>query len=183
MASLIERLSTALADRYVVERELGSGGMAIVFLARDLRHDRQVALKVLRPELAAVVGGDRFVQEIRIAARLQHPHIVGVHDSGEADGLLFYVMPYVEGQTLRAHLDRERQLSFEETVRIGCEVADALAYAHDHQVAHRDIKPENILLSSGHALVADFGIARSVCSPTPPRAAPSERIMPIEDCR
>src|SRR5512134_1682094 len=133
--------------------------MATVYLAPDLRHDRKVAVKVLRPELAAVLGAERFVQEIKTTAQLQHPHILPLFDSGQADGFLFYVMPYIEGETLRARLDREKQLGIEEAVRITREVADALDYAHRHGVIHRDIKPENILLHDGRPMVADFGIA------------------------
>jgi len=153
------RLTAVLADRYVIERELGAGGMATVYLARDVRHDRQVALKVLRPELASILGAERFLSEIKTTANLQHPHILPLFDSGEADGLVFYVMPYVEGESLHARLTREKQLPVEDAVRIAVEVADALAYAHRHGVVHRDIKPENIMLAGGHALVADFGIA------------------------
>jgi Tol biopolymer transport system component len=156
------RLAGALADRYRIERELGQGGMATVYLAADLRHDRQVAIKVLRPELAAVLGADRFVQEIKTTAALQHPHILPLFDSGSADGFLFYVMPYIEGETLRSKLDREKQLGIEEAVKITTEVADALDYAHRHGVIHRDIKPENILLHDGRPMVADFGIALAV---------------------
>jgi serine/threonine-protein kinase len=156
------RLSAALADRYRLERELGQGGMATVYLAEDLRHGRQVAIKVLHPELSAVLGPDRFLAEIKLTAALQHPHILPLFDSGSADGLLFYVMPYVEGETLRTRLERERQLPIADAVRIATEVADALGYAHGRAVVHRDIKPENILLRDGHALVADFGIALAV---------------------
>jgi eukaryotic-like serine/threonine-protein kinase len=155
----MERLTTALAGRYRIERELGQGGMATVYLAHDLRHDRQVALKVLKPELAAVLGGERFVVEIKTTAALQHPHILPLFDSGTADGFLYYVMPYIQGETLRSKLDRETQLGIEEAVRITREVADALDYAHRHGVIHRDIKPENILLHDGRPMVADFGIA------------------------
>jgi serine/threonine-protein kinase len=162
MTEITERLRGAIADRYTIERELGQGGMATVYLAHDVRHDRKVALKVLRPELAAIVGAERFLQEIRTTANLQHPHILPLHDSGEADGTVFYVMPYVEGESLRGRLARERQLPIDEAVRIAREVADALEYAHGHGVIHRDIKPENILLQGGHALVADFGIALAV---------------------
>ncbi len=153
------RLSAALADRYVIERELGAGGMATVYLAQDVRHDRKVALKMLRPELAAILGGERFLAEIKTTANLQHPHILSLFDSGEADGLVYYVMPYVDGESLRDRLNREKQLPVDEAVAIAKEVADALQYAHEHKVVHRDIKPENILLHGGHALVADFGIA------------------------
>jgi serine/threonine-protein kinase len=158
----LERLRAALADRYRLERELGRGGMATVYLANDLRHDRPVALKVLKPELAAAVGADRFLREIRITARLTHPHVLPLLDSGEADGFLYYVMPYVEGESLRDRLNREKQLPLDDALQTACEVADALGYAHSHDVVHRDIKPENILLESGHAVVADFGIARAI---------------------
>ena len=154
--------SGALADRYAIERELGSGGMAIVYLAEDLKHHRKVAVKVLRPELTAALGAERFLREIEIAARLQHPHILPLHDSGAAQGLLYYVMPYVEGDSLRDRLNRETQLPLEDALQIAREVADALGYAHSHDVIHRDIKPENVLLSGGHAVVADFGIARAI---------------------
>jgi TolB-like protein len=153
-------LAAALAGRYHIEREVGAGGMATVFLAQDLRHGRQVAIKLLRPELAAAIGADRFLREIRTTATLQHPHILPLFDSGQVDSLLYYVMPYVEGESLRDRLERERQLPVEEAVRLGREVAEALTYAHQQGVVHRDIKPENILLSRGHALLADFGIAR-----------------------
>ncbi len=159
MSDAATGLGRALADRYRIERELGAGGMATVYLAHDLKHDRQVAIKVLRPELAAVIGAERFLAEIRTTANLQHPHILPLHDSGEVDGTVFYVMPYVEGESLRDRLAREKQLPVDEAVGIAREVADALAYAHQHGVIHRDIKPENILLQGGHALVADFGIA------------------------
>jgi Tol biopolymer transport system component len=159
MTDVLTRLTTALTDRYTIERELGAGGMATVYLAHDVRHDRPVALKVLRPELAAILGGERFLKEIRLTANLQHPHILGLHDSGEADGLVYYVMPYVEGESLRQRLEREHQLPVEDAIRIATEVAGALDYAHRHGVIHRDIKPENILLHDGSALVADFGIA------------------------
>ena len=158
----LSRLATTLADRYRVERELGDGGMATVYLAHDLRHDRDVAIKVLHPDLGAALGAERFLVEIRTRARLQHPHILPLLDSGEANGLLYYVMPYVIGETLRDRLERERQLPVEDAVRIACEVADALGEAHAHGIVHRDIKPENILLGRSHALVADFGIALAV---------------------
>ena len=157
-----ERLSAALADRYRIERELGQGGMATVYLAQDIKHDRKVALKVLKPELAAVLGADRFVVEIKTTASLQHPHILPLFDSGTADGFLFYVMPFIEGETLRDKLNRETQLGVDEAVRIAREVADALDYAHSKGVIHRDIKPENILLANGRPMVADFGIALAV---------------------
>jgi eukaryotic-like serine/threonine-protein kinase len=158
----IDRLTASLADRYRIERELGQGGMATVYLAHDLRHDRPVAVKVLRPELSAIVGGERFLAEIRTTANLQHPHILSLFDSGDADGLVFYVMPYVEGESLRDRLAREHQLPVEDAVRIASEVAAALDYAHRHGVVHRDIKPENIMLHDGSAMVADFGIALAV---------------------
>jgi len=159
MTAVPDRLAAALADRYRLERELGQGGMATVYLAQDLKHDRKVALKVLRPELAAVIGAERFLSEIKTTANLQHPHILALFDSGQVDGTVFYVMPYVEGESLRDRLTREKQLPVEDAVRTAREVADALQYAHDHGVIHRDIKPENILLHGGHAMVADFGIA------------------------
>ncbi len=160
--SVSERLTAALADRYRMERELGAGGMATVYLAHDLKHERDVAIKVLHPDLGAALGGERFLSEIRTTARLQHPHILPLLDSGEADGLLYYVMPVVTGETLRARLTRERQLPIPEAVRIAREVASALDYAHRQGVVHRDIKPENILLHDGQAMVADFGIALAV---------------------
>ena len=163
MADLREQLARGLADRYRLERELGRGGMATVYLAQDLKHDRPVALKVLLPELAASLGPDRFQREIRLAARLQHPHILTVHDSGETAGQLWFTMPFVEGESLRDRLRRERQLAVEDALRITREAAQALQYAHDHGVVHRDIKPENLLLTKdGNTLVADFGIARAV---------------------
>src|SRR5512138_1510389 len=158
----VARLASALSDRYRIERELGAGGMATVYLAEDVRHRRKVALKLLHPELSAVLGPDRFLKEIELTASLQHPHILPLFDSGSAGGQLYYVMPFVEGETLRSRLERERQLPIAETVRIATEVADALQYAHGRGVVHRDIKPENILLQGGHALVADFGIALAV---------------------
>jgi eukaryotic-like serine/threonine-protein kinase len=158
----IDRLAAALADRYRIERELGMGGMATVYLAHDIKHDRKVALKVLKPELAAVLGADRFVQEIKTTAALQHPHILPLFDSGVADSFLYYVMPFIDGETLRSKLDRETQLGIDESVRIATNIADALDYAHRHGVIHRDIKPENILLHEGRPMVADFGIALAV---------------------
>jgi serine/threonine-protein kinase len=155
-------VQAALSDRYGIERELGRGGMATVYLAEDLKHRRQVAVKVLHPELGEVLGKERFLREIETAARLSHPHILPVHDSGEAGGFLFYVMPLATEESLRERLDREKQLPIDDALRIAREVADALSYAHSHGVVHRDIKPENILLSSGHAVVADFGIAKAV---------------------
>src|SRR5690242_20397621 len=159
MPELLSRLQSALSDRYRLDREIGAGGMATVYLAEDVRHDRRVALKVLRPELAAVIGAERFLAEIKLTANLQHPHILPLFDSGEADSYLFYVMPFVEGETLRDRMNREKQLPVADAVRITTEVAAALDYAHRHGVVHRDIKPENILLHDGQALVADFGIA------------------------
>jgi len=158
----LDRLRAALADRYLIERELGQGGMATVYLAEDLKHHRNVAVKVLKPELGASLGGERFLREIETTAQLSHPHILPIHDSGAADGTLFYVMPYVEGESLRDRLTREAQLPLEDALGIAREVADALAYAHGRGVIHRDIKPENILLQAGHAVVADFGIARAL---------------------
>ncbi len=162
MSDLLDRLKTALADRYAIEREIGAGGMATVYLAEDLKHHRPVAVKVLRPELAAVLGGERFLREIEITARLTHPHILTLLDSGEVEGFLYYVMPYIEGESLRDRLNREKQLPLGDALQFAREVADALSYAHSHGVVHRDIKPENILLEAGHAVIADFGIARAV---------------------
>ncbi|MGD8279256.1 MAG: serine/threonine-protein kinase, partial [Gemmatimonadota bacterium] len=159
-----DRLNAALVGRYTLDRELGRGGMAWVFLAADHKHGRQVAIKVLKPDLAAALGADRFLREIGIAARLRHPHILPLHDSGEADGLLYYTMPYVEGESLRDRLEREQQLPLEEALAIARDVADALSYAHGRGIVHRDIKPENILLDSGHAVVSDFGVARAVAA-------------------
>ena len=157
-----DRLKDALAGRYTLERELGQGGMAVVYLALDTKHDRRVALKVLLPELAATVGSKRFLREIRIAARLNHPHVLPLHDSGEADGFLYYVMPYVEGESLRDRLDRDGRLPVDEALQLVRDVAEGLDYAHGQGVVHRDIKPANILLSEGHALIADFGVARAL---------------------
>ncbi|MCX5755587.1 MAG: serine/threonine-protein kinase, partial [Gemmatimonadetes bacterium] len=162
MPSQVDRLNTALAGRYRIERELGEGGMATVYLCEDVKHKRHVALKLLKPELAAVLGAERFVQEITTTAALQHPHILPLFDSGAADGFLFYVMPFIKGETLRDKLNRETQLGVEEAVRIAREVADALDYAHRNGVIHRDIKPENILMNDGRPMVADFGIALAV---------------------
>jgi len=170
MSDLLERLKAALADRYAVESEIGRGGMAVVYLARDLRHDRRVAIKVLHPELTATLGGERFLKEIKTVAGLQHPHILPLYDSGEAEGLLYYVMPYAEGESLRHRLDRSGQLAVDESVRIAVEVADGLDYAHRQGVVHRDIKPANILLAEGHATIADFGLARAI------EAARSDRV-------
>jgi serine/threonine-protein kinase len=155
-------IASALSDRYRIERKLGAGGMATVYLAEDLRHHRYVAIKVLHPELSAVLGPERFLKEIELTASLQHPHVLPLFDSGSADGLLYYVMPFVEGEALRGRLEREQQLPVPDALRIAIEVADALQYAHERGVIHRDIKPENILLQNGHALVADFGIALAV---------------------
>ena len=162
MTDFGNRLSAALADRYRIERELGQGGMATVYLALDLKHHRHVALKVLRPELAAAIGPERFLREIEISAGLHHPHILALYDSGEASGFLYYVMPFVDGESLRDRLTREKQLPLDDALLIAREVADALSYAHSRGVVHRDIKPENILLESGHAVVADFGIAKAI---------------------
>src|SRR5436190_1375434 len=162
MAEILAGLKAALADRYAIDRELGHGGTATVYLAQDLKHGRSVAVKVLRPELAAALGAERFLREIEIAARLTHPHILPLHDSGEVGGFLYYVMPFVEGESLRDRLQREPQLPIDEAVKIAREVATALSHAHDHNLVHRDIKPENILLSGGEAVVADFGIARAI---------------------
>ena len=158
----VTRLSAALSGRYRIERELGQGGMATVYLAEDIRHRRQVAIKVLRPDLTAALGPDRFTQEIEIAARLQHPHILGVFDSGSSEGFLYYVMPYVDGESLRERLVRQGELPVHEAVRLLSEIADALSHAHSRGVVHRDIKPENIMLSGRHALVMDFGVAKAV---------------------
>jgi serine/threonine-protein kinase len=167
---VFERLRAALADRYKIERELGAGGMATVYLAEDLKHERKVALKVLKPDLAAVLGADRFIQEIKTTASLQHPNILPLFDSGEADSFLYYVMPYVEGESLRDRLNRERQLPIEDTIELTKTLAAALDYAHKRGVIHRDIKPENILLQEGVVLMADFGIALAV------KAAGGERL-------
>jgi len=157
-----ERLESALAGRYKIERKLGEGGMASVYLAQDVKHERRVAVKILRPELAAVIGAERFLSEIKTTANLQHPHILPLFDSGEADRFLYYVMPYIEGETLRDKLDREQQLGVDEAVRIARDVADALDYAHRKDIIHRDIKPANILLHEGRPVVADFGIALAI---------------------
>lgn len=162
MDDLLTRLQAALADQYTLERELGRGGMATVYLARDLKHRRPVAMKMLRPDVAAALGADRFLREIAVAARLTHPHILPLHDSGQAEGVLYYVMPYVDGESLRERLKRQGQLPIEEAVTIAREVADALSYAHSHEVIHRDVKPENVLLWAGHAAVSDFGIAHAI---------------------
>ena len=164
MALPIERLRNALTDSYVIDRELGRGGMATVYLAQDCKHDRVVALKVLHSELAASLGSERFLREIKLAARLNHPHILPLFDSGESDGFLYYVMPYVEGESLRERLEREKQLSVEEAVHHAKAIASALDYAHRQKVVHRDIKPENVMLYEGEAMVMDFGIAKAVSS-------------------
>ena len=162
LTQTLEALKAALADRYLLERELGRGGMATVYLARDLRHDRPVALKVLHPELAHALGPERFIREIRLAARLDHPHILSVHDSGETAGRLWFTMPYVEGESLRNRLAREPQLPLADAVRITRAVADALGYAQRQGIIHRDVKPENILLQGERCVLADFGVARAV---------------------
>ena len=162
MADIVDRLQKALGERYSIERELGSGGAGIVFLAEDVRHARKVALKVLRPEIAQSIGAERFLQEIRIAARLSHPNILSLIDSGEEDGLLYYVMFYVAGESLRDLLIREKQLPVDDAVRLTREAAEALGHAHAAGIIHRDIKPENILVEEGHALVCDFGIAKAI---------------------
>ena len=162
MSELLERLQRALSDQYRIQRELGRGGFATVFLATDLKHQREVALKVLHPELALAVGSARFLREIAMVAQFRHPHILPLYDSGDADGLLYFVMPYIEGESLRQRLEREHQLPLEDALRITREVADALDYAHKLGVVHRDVKPENILFEAGHAIVADFGVARAV---------------------
>jgi len=166
MTERLDELRAALKGRYEIERELGHGGMAFVYLANDVRHQREVAVKVLRPDLAAALGPDRFLREIRIAANLTHPHILPLHDSGEVEGFLYYVMPFIEGQTLRDRIDREGELPVTESVRIIREVVDALAFAHSKGVVHRDIKPDNVMLSGGHAIVADFGVAKAVSEAT-----------------
>ena len=170
MSDLLERLKDALASRYLIEREIGHGGMATVYLAADIRHARHVAVKVFRPEVAVILGAERFLHEVRVTAKLQHPHILPLFDSGEADGFLFYVMPYVRGESLRNKLNREKQLPVEEAIGIVGDVAAGLQHAHGHGVIHRDIKPENILLAEGQALVMDFGIALALS------AAGGERI-------
>ncbi len=162
MPDSFDSLKTALADRYAIQEEIGAGGMATVYLAEDLKHHRQVAVKVLRPELAATLGAERFLREIEVVAQLNHPHILALHDSGDDGGFLYYVMPYVDGESLRDRLNREKQLPVEHAIKYTREVADALHSAHRHGVIHRDIKPDNILLQEDHAIVADFGIARAV---------------------
>ena len=172
MNEITPRLATALQDRYRIERGLGEGGMATVYLAEDLKHERKVAIKVLRPDLAAALGDERFLNEIKIAAGLHHPHILPLYDSGQADGFLFYVMPLAEGESLRDRLIREKQLPLDQAIQIAREVADALGYAHSLAVVHRDIKPENIMLESGHAAVTDFGMAKAVNATGPERLTP-----------
>ena len=162
MTDLLERLRTALGERYAIDRLVGEGGMATVYRAKDLKHERTVAIKVLREELSVSLGADRFLREIRVVANLQHPNILGLYDSGAAEGLLFYVMPFVEGESLRDRLKKEQQLPLHDALQITREAAEALQFAHEHGVIHRDIKPENILMQGGHAMVADFGIARAV---------------------
>ncbi len=162
MTHTVEELQALLGQRYIVERPIGQGGMATVYLARDTKHDREVAVKLLRPEIGALLGAGRFLHEIKLTSRLQHPHILPLYDSGEADNRIFYVMPFVSGESLRDRLRREHRLPVDSALGIVREVADALAYAHTHGIVHRDIKPENILLSAGHALVTDFGIARAI---------------------
>jgi len=174
-----ERLKAALAGRYEIEREIGQGGMATVYLAEDLKHHRKVAVKVLRPELAAVLGAERFVQEITTTANLQHPHILPLFDSGEADSFLYFVMPFIDGETLRDKLNRETQLGIEEAVKITTEVADALDYAHRQNVIHRDIKPENILLHDGRPL----GATTPVTATTPNVSSTTVRIPTTRDMR
>src|SRR6266496_1010470 len=166
MPDTFQRVAEALAGRYRVRRELGAGGMATVYLAFDVKHHRKVAVKVLRPELAAALGGDRFTREIETAAQFQHPHVLPLLDSGEASSLLYYVMPYVEGESLRDRLARHGELPIHDAVKILIEITDALAYAHAHGVVHRDIKPDNVLLSGRHALVMDFGVAKALSEAT-----------------
>jgi serine/threonine-protein kinase len=163
---LSDALKAALADRYRIQREIGSGGMATVYLAQDLKHDRKVAVKVLKPELAAVIGTDRFLREIEIAASLHHPHILPLYDSGKDGDFLYFVMPYEEGRSIRERLVKEGELPVQDAVRLLRDVADALAHAHEQGVVHRDIKPDNVLLSGRHALVTDFGVAKAVSEAT-----------------
>src|ERR1051325_6359273 len=165
----LDQLNTALTGRYAIDRELGTGGMATVYLAQDLRHERDVAIKVLHPDLASALGADRFLGEIKTTAKLQHPHILPLLDSGDAGGFLFYVMPVVDGETLRARLAREQQLPLDDALRIATEIASALDYAHRHGVIPRDITPETVLLHDGRAIVADFGIALAVSAASGPR--------------
>ena len=169
MNSPLDRLTAALSDRYRVERELGQGGMATVYLAHDIKHGRKVAIKIMREDLAAEIGAERFLAEIRTTANLQHPHILPLHDSGALDGVLYYVMPFIEGETLRDRIAREGRLAIADAIAVTREVADALDCAHRAGVIHRDIKPENILLNQGHAVVSDFGIARAAAETNGPR--------------
>ena len=162
MTDIETRLKAALSGRYTLDHEVGAGGMATVYLATDDKHDRKVALKVLRPELAAVLGPDRFPREIKIVAQFNHPHILSLYDSGESEGFLYYVMPFAEGESLRQRMRREGQLPIGDVVRILREVVDALAYAHERGIVHRDIKPDNVMLSGRHAVVTDFGVAKAV---------------------
>ena len=166
MSQTLENLKAAVAEHYTIEHEIGSGGMATVYLARDIKHDRKVALKVLRPDLAAALGPDRFIREIRIAARLTHPHILPLHDSGEANGFLYYVMPYIDGESLRAKIERQGELPVHDAAKILSEVVDALAHAHGQGIVHRDVKPDNVLMSGQHALVTDFGVAKAISEAT-----------------
>src|SRR5688500_4084737 len=180
MTDTLQRLVAALGERYALEREVGAGGMATVYLAMDLRHGRHVAIKVVRPELSGPGGIARFLREIELAARLQHPHILPVFDSGTVDDgaggqTPYFVMPFVEGETLRGRLGREKQLSIDDAISLAAEVADALAYAHAHGVVHRDIKPENILISGGHGVVADFGVAKALASGQRPEGPEDQR--------
>ena len=179
MTDSFTRLKSALSDRYTIESELGHGGMATVYLAHDVKHDRKVAVKVLKPDLSSELGADRFVREIKLAARLTHPHILPLFDSGEVDGFLYYVMPVVEGESLRDRIKREKQLPIEEAVKVATEVAAALDYAHRHAVVHRDIKPENILIHDGNAVVADFGIGKAVAAAAQDTAALTQTGMTV----
>src|SRR5689334_17263046 len=162
MTAGMDTLRASLADRYRLERELGRGGMATVYLAHDLKHDRDVAIKVLHPDLGAALGAERFLAEIKVTANLRHPNVLPLFDSGSADGQLFYVMPYIDGETLRARMNRERQMPVDEVLRIIGLLAAALDYAHGKGVVHRDLKPENVLLQAGQPIIADFGIALAI---------------------